>query len=349
MKRFRAAILGGSGFAGAELCRRLLRHPEIEIARVGAADHVGERLSSAIPSLEGQTSLRFENPSPEQAVADVDVVLMGVPPEASVATVEAALDAGVRVLDLSGAFRLRSATRYTEFYGREHPRPDLLEKFVYGLPELFRDQIRDARLVANPGCFATTIELGLLPLCQAGLIEGPIQVVAATGSSGSGASPSLTTHHPIRAGNLRVYRPLSHQHVPEIEETLRAAGARDPSLLLVPVSAPLVRGILATAFVRVPDGIRDEELLALHARAYQDEPFVRVPRERLPEVVAVAGSPFCEVGLVLGKPDGSGRFVTVVSALDNLIKGGAGQAIQNLNLMLGLPEATTLEDLGPFP
>jgi N-acetyl-gamma-glutamyl-phosphate reductase common form len=349
VKRFRAAILGGSGFAGAELCRRLFRHPAIEIARVGAADHVGELLSSAIPSLEGQTSLRFENPSAEEAVADVDVVVMGVPPEVSLSVVEAALAAGVRVIDLSGAFRLKSAARYAEFYGREHPRPDLLERFVYGLPELFRDQIRGARLVASPGCFATTIELGLLPLCRAGLVEGPIQVVAATGSSGSGASPSLTTHHPVRAGNLRVYRPLSHQHVPEIEETLGAAGARDLSLAFVPVSAPLVRGILATAFVRVPEGVSEDELRTLQKRAYRDEPFVRVPEARLPEVVAVSGSPFCEVGLVLGKSHPSGRLVTVVSALDNLIKGGAGQAVQNLNLMLGLPETTTLEDLGPFP
>jgi N-acetyl-gamma-glutamyl-phosphate reductase len=349
MKRFKAAVLGGSGFAGAELIRHLLVHPEVELIRVGAADHLDEPLGSALPQLEGRTALRFENPSPEAAVAGVDVVLMGLPQKASIPVVEAALAAGVKVIDMSGAFRLRHAEHYARYYGEAHARPDLLERFVYGLPELNRDAIRASAMVASPGCFATTIELGLLPLARAGWLDGPISTVGVTGSSGSGAMPSFTTHHPVRAGNLRTYRPLVHQHTPEIEDTLRAAGARQLRLDFVPISAPLVRGILTTSFVRLPSAISEAQITACFTAAYRDEPFVRVPAQRLPEVVAVAGSNYAEVGFTFGALDGAQRLITVYCCLDNLVKGGAGQAIQNMNLMLGLPETLTLDGAGPYP
>ncbi|HET9932969.1 MAG TPA: N-acetyl-gamma-glutamyl-phosphate reductase [Polyangiaceae bacterium] len=349
MKRFRAAVLGGSGFAGAELVRRLLLHPDVELVRVGAADHIGEPLSSALPHLEGQTALRFENPSPEQAVEGVDIVLMGLPQKASIPVVEAALTSGAKVIDMSGAFRLRSAEQYARYYGEVHPRPDLLARFVYGLPEQNRDAIRQSPFVASPGCFATTIELGLLPFARAGLLDGPVHSVGITGSSGSGVTPSPTTHHPTRAGNLRTYRPLVHQHTPEVEDALTVAGARRFRLDFVPVSAPLVRGILVTSFVEVPAALDDGALKDIVRKAYARERFVRVPAARLPEVVAVAGSNFAEVGFVAGQVEGDKRTLTVFSALDNLVKGGAGQAIQNMNLMLGLSEATALEDVGAYP
>lgn len=349
MKRYRAAVLGGSGFAGAELVRRLLQHPEVDLVRVGAADHVGAPLSAALPHLEGRTELRFENPSPEQAVDGVDVVLMGLPQQASIDVVVAALERGVKVIDMSGAFRLRRPEDYAKYYGDVHPRPDLLERFVYGLPELNREQIRNSDTVACPGCFATAIELGLLPFARAGWLTGPVETVAITGSSGSGAVPSPTTHHPVRANNLRTYKPLVHQHTPEIENVLRAAGATDFELSFVPVSAPLTRGILATSFVRVPARVKEAELAACLENAYRGEPFVRKPASRLPEVVAVAGSNAAEVGVVPGAVVGDVLIVTVLSCLDNLIKGGAGQAIQNMNLMLGLPETRTLEDPGGYP
>jgi len=348
-KRFKAAVLGGSGFAGAELLRRLSLHPEVEVVRVGAADHVGEPLSAALPHLEGRTSLRFEALSPEQAVAGVDVVLMGIPQGASIAVVEAALSSGTRVIDMSGTFRLRSAEAFRTYYESAHPRPDLLAQFVYGLPELNREQLRGARWVASPGCFATTIELGLLPLARKGWLQGPIEAVGITGSSGSGVTPTATTHHPTRAQNLRTYKPLLHQHTPEIEETLAAAGAREPRLSFVPVSAPLSRGIFVSSFVRIPASVSEAELRAAFTEFVKDEPFVRVPERRLPEVVAVAGSNYAELGFVYGPEVGGERIVTVVSCLDNLLKGGAGQAVQNLNLMLGLPETTSLEDVGPYP
>jgi N-acetyl-gamma-glutamyl-phosphate reductase len=348
-KQYRAGVLGGSGFAGAELVRRLLLHPHVELVRVCAADHVGEPIASALPHLEGRTSLMFENPPPAKAVEGLDVVLMGLPHGASIEVVERVIESDVRVIDMSGAFRLKDLDAYERFYGGRHTRPDLLEHFVYGLPELNREQIRDARFVSSPGCFATGIELALLPFARAGLLSGEVQVVGVTGSSGSGVTPSPSTHHPTRSVNLRTYRPLTHQHVPEIERALTQAGARNLSLRFVPVSAPLVRGIFTTAFFYAPAGTSRDTLAALPQQTYEREPFVRVPRQRLPEVVAVAGSNYAEVGVVLGAEAEGAPLVTAFAALDNLVKGGAGQAIQNLNLMLGLPEMTALEDVGGYP
>jgi N-acetyl-gamma-glutamyl-phosphate reductase len=255
----------------------------------------------------------------------------------------------VKLVDMSGDFRLKDAGAYERFYGGAHPHPELLGRFVYGLPELNRDAIRGAQAVASPGCFATTIELALLPLARAGRLGGTVQVVGITGSSGSGVAPSLGTHHPIRAVNLKTYKVLEHQHTPEIGEVLAQAGARGVELQFVPVSAPLSRGILATSFVEVAASETAESIAALYAGAYEGEPFVRFVRDRLPEVAAVSGSNFAEVGFTLGEPHGATRTLAIVSATDNLIKGGAGQAIQNMNLMLGLPETASLEDPGPWP
>jgi N-acetyl-gamma-glutamyl-phosphate reductase len=189
----------------------------------------------------------------------------------------------------------------------------------------------------------------LLPFAKAGLLRGSVEVVGITGSSGAGASPSLTTHHPVRAHNLRTYKPLEHAHTPEIVETLTAAGARELSLRFVPVSAPLTRGIFATAFFRVSAQVSADELRSLPGRTYRTERCVVVPEARLPEVVGVLGSNRAEVGVALGPAEGETRGVTVFGALDNLIKGGAGQALQNLNLMLGLEELTALSAIGLYP
>jgi N-acetyl-gamma-glutamyl-phosphate reductase len=349
MKRLRAAVLGGSGYGGAEMVRRLLLHPFVELVRVASIDHVGEPLGAVHLSLTGRTDLRFENLSPADAADGCDVVLMGLPHRISAEKAPAVLETGARVVDMSGDFRLRDPAAYARFYGAPHPRPDLLGRFVYGLPEQNRELIRGARAVASPGCFATTIELALLPLARAGKLNGVVHVTGITGSSGSGVTPSAGTHHPTRAVNLRTYRVLDHQHTPEISETLALAGASGFELRFVPVSAPLSRGILATCFVEVTEADTDDSIAALYAGAYEGEPFVRVVRDRLPEVVAVAGSNFAEVGFVLGEARAGKRTLVLVAATDNLIKGGAGQAIQNMNLMLGLPETASLEDPGPWP
>lgn len=350
MSRYKAVIIGATGFGGAELIRRLLLHPQVDLLRVCAVDHVGEPVSAAQPNLEGLCDLRFEQLSPERAVEGADVALLGLPTAVSLEACLALEGWGGVIIDMSGAFRLGSSDAFERYYGgKPHPRPDLLDTWVYGLPELNRERIRQTRRIASPGCFATTIELGLLPLARAGWLSGPVQTVAVTGSSGSGANPLPTTHHPTRAVNLRAYRVLSHAHAPEIAEQLTLAGARAPRIDFVPVSGPLSRGILATSFARVPADVSTDDLHAAFAKAYGEERFVRVPERRLPEVVAVAGSNYAEVGVVPGEVDGDQRLVTCMSALDNLVKGGAGQAIQNMNLALDLDEATTLEDPGSYP
>lgn len=349
MKRFKAAVVGGSGYGGAEMIRRLLVHPEVELVRVASVDHVGEALSAAHPNLEGRTALRFERLPPAEAAAGCDVVLLGLPHRVSATVMPELLATSAKIVDMSGDFRLCRAADYARYYGGEHPHPELLGTFVYGLPELHRDRIRGARAVASPGCFATTIELALLPLARAGLLAGTISVVGITGSSGSGIAPSAGTHHPVRAVNLRTYKPLDHQHVPEIEQTLAQAGARDARLRFVPVSAPLSRGIFATSFVELPESVTDAQVAEAYRSAYADEPFVRFVSQRQPEVAAVSGSNFAEVGYALAASGPGPRTLAALSATDNLIKGGAGQAIQNMNLMLGLPETMSLEDPGPWP
>lgn len=349
MPRAKIALLGASGFAGAELLRRLLKHPAAEVIRVVAKDHVGENVAAAHPNLEGASELVFQDLPASEAIAGADFVMMGLPVAASLEVVAAAEVSGARIIDMSGAFRVPDAAAFQRYYGSAHPRPELLGRFVYGLPELNRELIRAARWVASPGCFATAIELGLLPLAEAGLLRGSVEVVGITGSSGAGAVATATTHHPVRANNLRTYRPLEHPHTAEIIAALTVAGARLTGLHFVPVSAPLARGIFATSFVHVPATVAEPDLNELYRRRYAGERFVRVPAHRLPEVVAVSGSPFAEVGFTLGPSEGDTRLLTVFSALDNLIKGGAGQAVQNLNLMLGVDETTTLDDLGPFP
>jgi N-acetyl-gamma-glutamyl-phosphate reductase len=281
------------------------------------------------------------------------VALLALPHRVTAAKVPELVGLGIKIVDMSGDFRLLDPAAYRRYYGAEHPVPELLGKFVYGLPELNRDKIRAARWIASPGCFATCIELALLPLARAGLLagqkSGPIHVTGITGSSGSGAAPSAGTHHPERAVTLRSYKPLEHQHTPEIVETLRAAAGDDVELRFVPVSAPLSRGILANAFVEVDASVDEEYLAALYDESYRNEPFVRRPPRRLPEVAPVSGSNFVEVGFSVGEVRAGKRTVTCFGALDNLIKGGAGQAIQNMNLVLGLDERLSLEDPGGWP
>ena len=349
MKRFKAVVIGGTGYGGGEMIRRLLIHPDVELTRVVAVDHVGEPLGAVHPPLTGRSDLRFENVPPAEAARGADVALLGLPHKVSALHALAILATGAKVVDMSGDFRLRDAAAYARYYGATHPHPEALGTFVYGLPELNRAAIRTARAVASPGCFATTIELALLPLARAGMLSGVVHVVGMTGSSGSGVAPSAGTHHPVRAVNLKTYKVLEHQHTPEILETLASAGAPLVELRFVPVSAPLSRGILATSFVELAAEIDEATVVKLYDDAYAREPFVRFVRDRLPEVAAVAGSNYAEVGFTLGAAEGPSRTLAIVSATDNLIKGGAGQAIQNLNLMLGVDEATTLDDFGPFP
>jgi N-acetyl-gamma-glutamyl-phosphate reductase len=349
-KRFKAAIIGGSGYGGAEMARRLLMHPDVELVRVASIDHVGEPLGAVHPNLDGVTDLTFLDLPPAEAAKGCDVVLLALPHKVTAAKVPELIAAGVKIVDMSGDFRLRDLTEYERFYATKHPHPELLGTFVYGLPELNRAEIKKAKYVASPGCFATSMVLALMPLARAGLLDGAtVHVQGITGSSGSGIAPKPTTHHPSRAQNLFTYKPLDHQHVPEVVETLHDAGAKKLELRFVPVSAPLTRGIFTTCFLELPAEIDKGKLASLFDESYAHEPFVRRPKQRTPEVVAVAGSNYVEVGFAVGPAAGDKRTVTCFAAIDNLIKGGAGQAIQNMNLILGCDERASLEDTGNWP
>jgi len=350
--KLKVVLIGGTGYGGAELLRRLLFHPNVDVARVTAADNIGKRLGDVHLNLEGLSDLTFEQRSPRDAVAGMDVAFLAMPHKTTAGVVMEILDSGVRIVDLSGDFRLRDPEQYRRYYGVEHVAPATLRegRFVYGMPELNRAQLARARYIASPGCFATAIALGLLPLAKAKKLRGAVHTVAATGSSGSGANPALTTHHPLRAVNLRTYRPLEHQHIPEIVQTLEQAGGKDLSLELVPVSAPLPRGIFATSFADVPASTTEDELLRQWKETYAGEPFIRILKGgRQPEVVGVSHSNYVEVGFTLGPVQGDTRRCVCFSALDNLVKGGAGQAIQAFNIMMGFDEWLTLVEPGLWP
>ncbi len=347
--RIKAALIGGTGYGGAEILRRLLFHPNVEVIRVTAADNIGKRVGDVHFNLAGLTDLKFEQLPPKEAAAGADVVFLAMPHKTTARVAMELFDLPVRIVDLSGDFRLRNAEQYLRFYGVEHPASERLGTFTYGQPELNRAAIKKAKYIASPGCFATTIALGLAPLAKAGLLRGPVRTVAATGSSGSGANPQITTHHPLRAVNLRTYKPLQHQHNPEILQTLQDAGAGDMQLEFVPVSAPLPRGIFATSFVDVPESTTREQLAKAFRDTWAGEPFMRFVEDRQPEVVAVSGSNYVEVGFSLSEAFDGRRSVVCFSALDNLVKGGAGQAIQAFNVMMGFEESATLREPGLWP
>jgi N-acetyl-gamma-glutamyl-phosphate/LysW-gamma-L-alpha-aminoadipyl-6-phosphate reductase len=352
MAKLKAVLIGGTGYGGAELLRRLLFHPHVELLRVTAVDNVGKRVGDVHLNLQGLTELAFEQLPPKEAVKGADVVFLAMPHKTTAAVVLEILDSGCRIVDLSGDFRLRDPDAYAAFYGAAHPAPHLLRegRFAYGMPELDRAALKVAQYVASPGCFATAIALGLMPLARGGLLSGPVHTVAATGSSGSGANPQITTHHPLRASNLRTYKPLEHQHVPEILQTLRRAGGSEGATLeFVPVSAPLPRGIFATSFADVPADTTAAQLDALWKKTWAGEPFVRGVSGRQPEVIGVAHSNYVEVGFSLGPVTGATRRVVCFSALDNLVKGGAGQAVQAFNVMMGFDERLTLAEPGLWP
>ena len=354
--RFRAAVAGGTGYGGAELIRLLLGHPSVALSRVSSIDRVDEPLEAVHLNLT-RSGLTFEEIPLAEAARGVDVLFLALPHKVSCTLAPEIDQLDAKVVDLSGDFRLNDKDIYEKFYNNVHPHPDQLQgRWTFGLPELYRDEIRAADRVASPGCFATTIMLSLLPLAKAGLLSGPVQTVAATGSSGSGAYASAGTHHPLRANNMKIYKPLNHQHTPEIEQVLYDAIARGGNatrftLNFVPVSAPLPRGILATSFIRLPESIDDAQLNSIYQDYYEGAAFVRVlgSGARQAEVVAIKGSMWVDLSWKLGPVDGDQRQLVVTTALDNLVKGGAGQAVQSMNLMLGLPEGEGIDAPALWP
>lgn len=350
--KIKVSLIGGAGYGAAEILRHLLVRDDVTVLRVSSKDHVGKAVGDVHKTLAGYTTLKLEDLPPREAAAGADVVFLGMPHKVTAKVAMELFELPCKIVDLSGDFRLKSLADYERDYAPGHPCPERLGTFVYGLPELFREQLRAARYVASPGCFATCIAVGLLPLAGAGLLKGAnVRTVAMTGSSGSGQNPQEGTHHPIRHNNLKAYKVLSHQHRSEILQTLSSAGAERVSLDLVPISAPLSRGILAISQLDLPDGHSRESLHALYAQRFASERLLRVlPLGQVPEVVSVAGTARVEIGLETRVDEATGKgTLCVMSAIDNLIKGGAGQAVQSFNLMTGGDEYRGLDVPGLWP
>ncbi len=347
------AILGASGFGGGELLRLLLAHPCVVRIDAISRSHGGKTIASMHPHLRGLTSDTFKVELDFAALhAAQNPVLFAALPHGEFAKLWPALcerlPPNITVIDLSADFRLRSSAAFAAAYGYAHPCPGQLADFVYGLPEANLATLLGAKRIANPGCFATAIALALLPLVALRQNFGRIHISAVTGSSGSGTQPSAGTHHPTRAHDFRAYKILAHQHQSEIQACLAdsaltlGGNARAPEFSLVPHSAPMVRGIFATCQFELPE-ISPQALIGAYQTLYQHSRFVRVIQES-PRAAAVAGSNFCELSVHV-----VGNSIAVLCAIDNLGKGMAGQAVQNMNLALGLPEADGLLAAALFP
>ncbi len=339
----KAAVVGGSGYVGGELLRLLLRHPEVEVVQVTSDSMAGKAVGRAHPNLRRATELLFV---PHSALDSADVTFLATPHGEAMARVPELLDRGGIVIDLSADYRLRDARRYPEYYRTEHAHPELLAEAVYGLPELHREALRSARLIAVPGCIATASILALHPLVRSGLLAPRAVVVdAKSGSSASGQEPGPAGSHAERSGVMRAYAPAGHRHTAEIEQETGVTVA------LSCHAVEAVRGVLATVHAFVARPVEEKELWRTYRAAYGKEPFVRLVHEsegihREPEPKILAGTNFCDVGFAA---DPHAERVVAIAALDNLMKGAAGNAVQCLNVRAGWPETTGLDFLGLHP
>jgi N-acetyl-gamma-glutamyl-phosphate reductase len=348
-KNTRVAIVGASGYVGGEIVRLLAGHRRVDVTYLAGKDSAGMTLAEVHPHLVSlPIADRSLQPIDASAIAaEADVAITALPNGSSSSLVPSLLDAGVRVIDLAGDFRLPAAA-YPEWYGFEHPSPALLEKAVYGLPELFGDQVAGAELVANPGCYATAAIMSVAPLLGEGLLEpGPIRVDGKTGLSGAGKTATGSTAYTSTEESLRPYRVPHHQHTPEIEHGLGLATGVAPTVLFVPHLVPAVRGVLTTSYATLTEGTTTEALTEALTVAYAERPFVRVLAPgAMADSKRVRGTNVIELQAVADPRSGTG---VVVGAVDNLVKGAAGQAIQNLNLTLGFDEAEALPTLAVYP
>jgi N-acetyl-gamma-glutamyl-phosphate reductase len=346
MTRTRVGIINVTGYAGVELARILCRHPGVDLVSVTGRSAAGQKLGSFFPHL-GNTGLTIE-----AAPGEVDLAFSAMPHKESAAIILPLLEKGTRVVDISADFRLRDAADYPHWYGFTHPAPQLLKEAVFGLPELYRSRIRAARLVACPGCYPTGAILALAPALKAGLIGPDIIIDSKSGVSGAGRSLSLATHFAEANEDVAAYSLGGHRHLPEIIQELAALRPKPaPSVTFVPHLIPMTRGILTTAYApvlahKLAAGKNGEErLLEVYRDFYREEPFIRVT-DAAPHTKHTWGSNYCFIHPAIDHR--TGRLVAV-SAIDNLVKGAAGQAVQDMNIMLDLPETTGLESIGIYP
>jgi N-acetyl-gamma-glutamyl-phosphate/LysW-gamma-L-alpha-aminoadipyl-6-phosphate reductase len=338
----RASIVGGSGYAGGELMRLLLSHPHVEIGQVTSQRFAGKFVYGTHPNLRGATTLKF---SAVEDLEPCDVLFLALPHGRASEQIEHFASLAERIVDLSADFRLRDAAAYEEWYGKPHPNPAWLDKFVYGLPELYRDEIAGARYVSGVGCNATAVNLALYPLAQQGLIDSAV-IEVKVGSSEGGNSFNAASHHPERSGAVRSFAPTGHRHQAEMKQAL---GEFD--LHFSATAVELVRGVLCTAHVFLNQDLVDKDIWKIFRPAYRGERFIRLVKERkgifrYPEPKILAGSNFCDIGFE--KDERSNRLV-VISAIDNLMKGASGTAVQAMNLMCGFEEDEALGFVGLHP
>ncbi len=351
----KVAVLGGSGYIGGEALRLLLGHPCVQVAAVISASHAGQPVTAVHPHLNKLTELTFVAEIAPQEAGEYDAIFLALPHGEAMRRVPLILTAtrsggpqgnGPVLFDLSGDFRIKDAAIFQRYYGLEHSAPQVASQAAYGLTEWNREAIKEARLVACPGCFPTGALLALAPLARAGLLDGPVIADSKTGSSGSGKEPGEGTHHPTRANDFRAYGLFEHRHQPEIAQELAKwlpVHKAAPRVIFTPHSTPMVRGIFTTAYAFPQRKVSAGELRNIYEEAYATEFFVRLVDT--PRVAVVAHSNFCDLSVAT---DGEGTIIAT-SAIDNLVKGGAGQAVQNLNVAFGWPETLGLTFPGTMP
>ena len=341
--KLKIAIFGGSGYGGAELLRILLLHPNAEIKLVTANEQAGKAVGEVHRNLLGVTDLQFTKaPEDFESLSGLDCAFFALP-HGQAMELAPRLPPSVKIIDLSGDFRLSDSALFAQHYGLEHLAMNAQAQFVYGLTETNREVIRTARCIANPGCFATATLLGLAPLVANNLLSGRVIVDAKTGSSGSGAKPAANTHHPQRSNSFYAYKPFTHQHLPEIEQELKNVGEWNSELIFMTHSLPVARGIFASIYAEMQSEISAADARAMFAEFYRESFFVRLV-DGSPDINWVKTTNFCDIGFAA-----RGRQLVVFTAIDNLVKGAAGQAVQNMNLMFGLDEKTGLMLTGSNP
>ncbi|MHB1341523.1 MAG: N-acetyl-gamma-glutamyl-phosphate reductase [Coriobacteriia bacterium] len=336
----RVAIVGAAGYAGVELTRLVLAHPEFELVLVTSTADAGTRVSALYPALAG-CDLEYVEPDLASITAVATVVFLAVPHTAALALAPGLLDAGLIVIDASADFRLRDADVYAAWYSTAHTAPDLLGEAAYGLPELWRSTLADARLVACPGCYPTATLLAAAPAVEAGwVISDRVIVDAKSGVSGAGRAPGAGSHYSSVNESVQAYKVASHRHTPEIAQGLADLGLAHPRVTFTPHLVPMTRGLLSTVYLEIEPGVGADEAAALYAARYLGEPFVTVhPAGRMPATGEVRGSNRAHIGVTVDEASG---MLVASCAIDNLIKGTSGQAVQCANLVLGYPETTGL-------
>lgn len=344
--KIRVGVVGGTGYTGVELMRLLARHPAVELQVATSREQAGRPVTELFQNLRGQVSLEFSVPS-TAALAACDTVFFAAPNGTAMTMARELLDAGVRIIDLAADFRLKDPLEWRHWYGLEHTCPELLAQAVYGLPEVNRRLLRDARLIANPGCYPTAVQLGFLPLLEAGLVDaGRLIADAKSGVSGAGRKAEVGMLFSEAAESFKAYGVAGHRHWPEIRQGLAAVNATRPvGLTFVPHLVPMIRGIHATLYAELD--AEGADLQALYDKRYANEPFVDVmPAGSQPETRSVKGSNMCRIALY--RPLNQ-RTVVVLSVIDNLVKGAAGQALQNFNIMHGFDETLGLDGIALQP